>query len=164
MRHAISACRFFYKMQSSRLQNLFLGGGRSQLFREKCLNFVCRCLQKGPAHDHRSRQKSSEMPNFCLPHPPKRPHATLEVDKNRAKSPKFVYCPVPRNRTDSSAVILGSAAKISLHEAHLHSALSKCSSASPLHPKALDFTKKEPPKIGRFLRCAAFIFFSVIRS
>ena len=24
MRHAISACRFFYKMQSSRLQNLFL--------------------------------------------------------------------------------------------------------------------------------------------
>ena len=67
-------------------------------------------------------------------------------------------------RATSSAVILGSAAKISLHAARLHSALSKCSSASPLHPKALDFTKKEPPKIGRFLRCAAFIFFSVIRS
>ena len=47
---------------------------------------------------------------------------------------------------------------------HLHSTASKCSIASPLHPKALDFTKKEPPKIGRFLRCAAFIFFSVIRS
>ena len=25
---------FFYKMQSSRLRNLFLGGGRPQLFRE----------------------------------------------------------------------------------------------------------------------------------
>ena len=90
--------------------------------------------------------------------------AALKVDKNRAKSPNFVYRATTKTAPPPSAVILGSAAKISLHAAHLHSALSKCSSASPLHPKALDFTKKEPPKIGRFLRCAAFIFFSVIRS
>ncbi|WP_288618232.1 hypothetical protein, partial [uncultured Ligilactobacillus sp.] len=82
----------------------------------------------------------------------------------KQKLGKIFYRATPKNRADSSAVILGSAAKISLHAAHLHSALSKCSIASPLHPKALDFTKKEPPKIGRFLRCAAFIFFSVIRS
>jgi hypothetical protein len=81
------------------------------------------------------------MPEFCLPLPSKMARGTSEVDKNRAKSPNFVYrC--PRNRTDSSAVILGSAAKISLHAAHLHSALSKCSIASPLHPKALDLKKR----------------------
>lgn len=103
------------------------------------------------------------MPKFCLPLPSKRPRATIEVDKNGEKCLDFVYR-ILQNRAASTAVILGSAAKISLHAAHLHSALSKCSIASPLHPKALDFTKKEPPKIGRFLRFAAFIFFSVIRS
>ena len=158
MLHAISACRFFYKMQSSWLRNLFLGGGRSQLFRailstaafkkvardpevdknrEKYLDFVYRIPQKWRARP-RSRQKWSKKPEFCLP--------------LSSKPRGLVSCQ------------LGGAAKISLHAAHLHSALSKCSIASPLHPKALDFTKKEPPKIGRFLRCAAFIFFSVIRS
>lgn len=135
MRHAISACRFFYKMQSSRMRNLFLGGGRSQLFRA----ILSTAAPKKAPRDFRSRQKWSKKPEFCLPLPPKKARGLVSRQ-------------------------LGSAAKISLHAAHLHSALSKCSIASPLHPKALDFTKKEPPKIGRFLRCAAFIFFSVIRS
>ena len=129
---------FFIKCRARGFGICSCSGGRPQLFREKCLNFVYRCFQKGPC-------------------------ATIEVDKNREKCLIFVYR-ILQNRADSSAVILGSAAKISLHAAHLHSALSKCSIASPLHPKELDFTKKEPPKIGRFLRCAAFIFFSVIRS
>lgn len=153
---------FFIKCRARGRGICSCSGGRSQLFREKCLNFVCRCLQKGRTRP-RSRQKSREVSEFCLPLPPKRARATIEVDKNRVKYLDFVYRNL-QNRATSSAVILGSAAKISLHAAHLHSALSKCSIASPLHPKALDFTKKKPPKIGRFLRCAAFIFFSVIRS
>ena len=142
--------------------------------------------KKAP-RDHRSRQKSRGVSEFCLPLPLKMTCATIEVDKNREKYLDFVYrIPQkwrarPRSRQKWSkkpefclplsskprglvSCQLGGAAKISLHAAHLHSALSKCSIASPLHPKALDFTKKEPPKIGRFLRCAAFIFFSVIRS
>lgn len=79
------------------------------------------------------------MPGFCLPHPPKRPRVAPEVDKNGAKSLNFVYRGLVSRQ-------LGSAAKISLHAAHLHSALSKCSIASPLHPKALDFTKKNRRK------------------
>lgn len=31
------------------------------------------------------------MTEFCLPHPPKLARAAPKVDKNRAKSPKFVY-------------------------------------------------------------------------
>lgn len=31
------------------------------------------------------------MPEFCLPLPSKRAHATIEVDKNGAKSLNFVY-------------------------------------------------------------------------
>lgn len=85
------------------------------------------------------------MPESCLPLPPKRTHATIEVDKNRVKYLDFVYR-ILQNRAASTAVILGSAAKISLHAAHLHSTLSKCSIASPLHPKALDFTKKNRRK------------------
>jgi len=118
---------------------------------------------KKGVRDPRSRQKWRKKPEFCLLLLSKRARAIIEVDKNREECLDFVYR-ILQNRADSSAVILGSAAKISLHAAHLHSALSKCSIASPLHPKELDFTKKEPPKIGRFLRCAAFIFFSVIRS
>lgn len=85
------------------------------------------------------------MPEFCLPLPSKRAHATIEVDKNGEKCLDFVYR-ILQNRAGSSAVILGSDAKISLHAAHLRSALSKCSIASPLHPKALDFTKKNRRK------------------
>ena len=54
------------------------------------------------------------MPGFCLPLPSKRAHATIEVDKNGVKCPNFVYRD-PQNRADSSAVILGSAAKFSPH-------------------------------------------------
>ena len=85
--------------------------------------------------------------------------AIPEVDKNGAKSPNFVYrC--PRNRTDSSAVILGSAAKISLHAAHLHSALSKCSIASPLHPKALDLKKRTAENRTVLEMCRVYLFLS----
>ncbi|WP_368302550.1 hypothetical protein [Ligilactobacillus ruminis] len=99
------------------------------------------------------------MPEFCLPLPSKMARGTSEVDKNRAKSPNFVYrC--PRNRTDSSAVILGSAAKISLHAAHLHSALSKCSIASPLHPKALDLKKRTAENRTVLEMCRVYLFLS----
>ena len=46
---------------------------------------------KKGARDYRSRQKSREMPGFCLPLPLKRPRATLKVDKNREKCLNFVY-------------------------------------------------------------------------
>jgi len=85
---------------------------------------------------------------------------TSEVDKNRVKYLDFVYR-IPRNRAASSAVILGSAAKISLHATHLHSALSKCISASPLHPKALDFTKKRTAENRTVLEmCRVYLFLS----
>ena len=100
------------------------------------------------------------MPNFCLPLPSKRARGTSEVDKNGAKSLNFV-CRILQNRAASSAVILGSAAKISLHAAHLHSALSKCSIASPLHPKALDFTKKRTAENRTVLEmCRVYLFLS----
>ena len=100
------------------------------------------------------------MPNFCLPLPPKRARAPIKVDKNRVKYLDFVYRNL-QNRADSSAVILGSAAKISLHAAHLHSALSKCSIASPLHPKALDFTKKRTAENRTVLEmCRVYLFLS----
>jgi hypothetical protein len=85
---------------------------------------------------------------------------TSEVDKNRVKYLDFVYR-ILQNRADPSAVILGSAVKISLHAAHLHSALSKCSSASPLHPKALDFTKKRTAENRTVLEmCRVYLFLS----
>lgn len=100
------------------------------------------------------------MSEFCLPLPPKRVRATIEVDKNRVKYLDFVYR-ILQNRAASTAVILGSAAKISLHAAHLHSALSKCSSASPLHPKALDFTKKRTAENRTVLEmCRVYLFLS----
>lgn len=69
------------------MRNLFLGGGRPQLFRA----ILSTAAFKKGARDHRSRQKSSEMSEFCLPHPPKRPRVAPEVDKNGVKCPKFVY-------------------------------------------------------------------------
>ena len=39
----------------------------------------------------RSRQKRSKKPEFCLPPPPKKPRASLEVDKNGVKCLDFVY-------------------------------------------------------------------------
>lgn len=99
------------------------------------------------------------MPEFCLSLPSKRPRATIEVDKNRVKYLDFVYR-ILQNRAASTAVILGSAAKISLHAAHLHSALSKCSIASPLHPKALDFKKRTAENRTVLEMCRVYLFLS----
>ncbi|WP_271866748.1 hypothetical protein [Ligilactobacillus ruminis] len=99
------------------------------------------------------------MPKFCLPLPSKRPRATIEVDKNGEKCLDFVYR-ILQNRAASTAVILGSAAKISLHAAHLHSALSKCSIASPLHPKALDFKKRTAENRTVLEMCRVYLFLS----
>ena len=74
-------------MQSSRLRNLFLGGGRPQLFRAILSIASSKKAPRGP----RSRQKQSKKPEFCLPHPPKRPRVAPEVDKNREKCRNFVY-------------------------------------------------------------------------
>lgn len=47
------------------------------------------------------------------------------------------------------------------HAAHLHIALSKCSNASPLHPKALDFTKKRTAENRTVLEmCRIYLFLS----
>lgn len=85
--------------------------------------------------------------------------APIEVDKNREKCLNFVYR-ILQNRAGSSAVILGSAAKISLHAAHLHSALSKCSIASPLHPKALDLKKRTAENRTVLEMCRVYLFLS----
>lgn len=57
---------FFYEMQSSWLRNLFLRK-RAQLFRA----ILSTAAFKTGLRDPQSRQKSSEMPGFCLPPPPK---------------------------------------------------------------------------------------------
>lgn len=72
------------------MRNLFLGGGRPQLFREKCLNFVCRCLQKGRAQLPKWT-KIERSVGILSAAAPKMVRATIEVDKNEAKSPNFVY-------------------------------------------------------------------------
>lgn len=59
-------------------------------------------FKKG-ARDFGSRQKWSKKPEFCLPLPPKRVRATIEVDKNRVKYLDFVYR-ILQNRATSSAV------------------------------------------------------------
>ena len=101
--------------------------------REKYLDFVYRIPQKWRARP-RSRQKWSKKPEFCLP--------------LSSKPRGLVSCQ------------LGGAAKISLHAAHLHSALSKCSIASPLHPKALDFKKRTAENRTVLEMCRVYLFLS----
>ena len=80
---------FFIKCRARGCGICSCSGGRPQLFRVKYLDFVYRILQKGRTRP-RSRQKSREVSEFCLPLPSKRPRATIEVDKNGAKSLNFV--------------------------------------------------------------------------
>ena len=112
---------------------------------------------KNGSRDPRSRQKWSKKPEFCLPHPPKRGRAIIEVDKNREKCRNFVYrdlvsCHIGKCCQNQPA--RGPSSQRLIQMQHRITAASK----------STGFYKKEPPKIGRFLRCAAFIFFSVIRS
>ena len=108
---------------------------------------------------------------FCLLHPPKLACATIEVDKNGVKCLDFVYRilqkgparpPKPRRLR-----------QLSYWELLKKSACTRPVFTAPYpnaakHHRCIQkhwiLQKKEPPKIGRFLRCAAFIFFSVIRS
>lgn len=80
---------FFIKCRARGCGICSCSGGRPQLFRA----ILSIASSKTGVRDHRSRQKWSEMPGFCLPHPPKRPRMAPEVDKNRAKSLNFVYRP-----------------------------------------------------------------------
>lgn len=137
---------FFIKCRARGCGICSCSGGRPQLFREKCLNFVCRCPQKGRAH--RSRQKSREVSEFCLPLPSKRACAPIEADKNREKCLIFVYRILQKGR--ARPIFTAPYPNAAAHHRCIQ--------------KHWILQKKEPPKIGRFLRCAAFIFFSVIRS
>ena len=80
------------------MQNLFLGGGRSQLFCE----ILSTASPKKGVRVPRSRQKWSEMPGFCLLLPSKRSRAAPEVDKNGVKCPNFVYRSLQKGRARPS--------------------------------------------------------------
>ena len=60
------------------------------LLQEKMKKGSTAAFKKAP-RGLRSRQKQSKKPEFCLPPPPKKPRAALEVDKNGAKILDFVY-------------------------------------------------------------------------
>lgn len=72
------------------MRNLFLGGGRSQLFRAILSTAAFKKVARDPEVD-KNREKYLDFVYRC---PPKRGRAIIEVDKNGAKSLDFVYhCP-----------------------------------------------------------------------
>lgn len=158
MRHAISACRFFYKMQSSRLQNLFLQWRAARVWVSSLHNNRV-LLSASPKVEQKSKnweKCSTAASKICA-----------RVSGSRTKKQKlgkmFYRATSKTART----------CQLSYWEVLKKSACTRPVFTAP-YPNAAShhrciqkhwiLQKKEPPKIGRFLRCAAFIFFSVIRS